>query len=929
MKKEDKKETFFVKIDKNNIKKRNEVGKYEIQLPCIGSGRLGEVLIGYLKEKDKPVNYDAPFAVRKIPNTIFCDFKDELDTEYDLLLKEKYFDAFPKLLYELAQTKNNSYLPFELFEYSSLQYQLDHKKYFPEEIICDAIWEVANHIQRFHLFNYIHRNIAPENILIKEDPKTGEFHYKLCGLHKALRISEAGNVPKIWYNQFRSPESCLGLFYGKEEDIWSLGVTIFMLATGKSPYDVDQDFIINRRAENKLKYPPETKISKNLATLIEGCLAYDPKNRFDIEDVIDSKFLSSSSASSGLKSTLNSQIAKKDSAPPKPISEGIGEEQKSAYKPSSNFSKFEGKSDEEKYYLAKEDLYTYFQYYIDKNCDKNTKLQAKKKDNLDEYENESEIYSTGAYSKVFACFRKSDGKKVIRKIVANYDNLNELDHLLIEIEILLDMKDTPFSVELYDHFIYNNNMNLILEYCNGSDLKQYMKKLPTGQNLTLDDIKLIAWDVACGLDYLHKKHNMHRDLKPDNILLKLDENGKIICAKLCDYGLGKKCKLDKFVRKLEATSNIGTSSYKAPELRDWTTLLTYHPDCKYSHKIDVYSYGIILYYMIYKNLPMRGFIAYPSKPEIPESYIDLIKECLGENPHKRPEFSELTTHQFFFTVKPSNMDKFPYNEIILIGESKDKTIQTIVLEKDSKYYTAKRTKKHMVSNKEVWSEIDSLYKLQGCKNVIKYVDHFIYGNYLYIVMMGYYADGNLKKYIKNLNYSLSFEEQAFIAYQILVGLKEIHTHNIIHRNMHYKNILIKKNNANGSVQEIVLCNFGASKALVPGNSTKSMLNVAFKSPEQTFWGKNGPVHSMKTDIWAYGMVLYYIIFGKNITSNPNFDEVTFKKHGNLPVSKEYRWKANADLYEIMKKCFTVDENDRPTAEILLREKVFDPFTKYH
>ena len=101
------------------------------------------------------------------------------------------------------------------------------------------------------------------------------------------------------------------------------------------------------------------------------------------------------------------------------------------------------------------------------------------------------------------------------------------------------------TLELIEYFIFENNIYVIMEYCNGGDLFNHVltfTKNNPGQCIPSTEINLIIANIATGLKDLHGLGIMHRDIKSRNILLIKDENGAVTDAKLCDFGLSSQAK---------------------------------------------------------------------------------------------------------------------------------------------------------------------------------------------------------------------------------------------------------------------------------------------------------------------------------------------------------------------------------------------------
>ena len=105
------------------------------------------------------------------------------------------------------------------------------------------------------------------------------------------------------------------------------------------------------------------------------------------------------------------------------------------------------------------------------------------------------------------------------------------------------------------HISTENNVYIIMEYCNGGSLENFINK---NQNIEEQTIWKILSDICKGYRVLYDLHVIHRDLKPDNILI---HNGKY---KIADFGLVRKVNHHNITQNL---STKGTPLYMAPELK--------------------------------------------------------------------------------------------------------------------------------------------------------------------------------------------------------------------------------------------------------------------------------------------------------------------------------------------------------------------------
>eukprot|EP01156_Anaeramoeba_ignava_P023382 Anaeramoba_ignava/c21502_g1_i1.p1 GENE.c21502_g1_i1~~c21502_g1_i1.p1 ORF type:complete len:465 (-),score=129.03 c21502_g1_i1:128-1522(-) len=187
---------------------------------------------------------------------------------------------------------------------------------------------------------------------------------------------------------------------------------------------------------------------------------------------------------------------------------------------------------------------------------------------------------------------------------------------------------------------------IVLEYVPRGSLSERLKKL-LEKNLRIkkDTIISYAIDIAEGMKYLHDKGVIHRDLKSGNILITNENHLKII-----DFGLAR-YKAGETDITGEMTINIGTPNWMAPEIL--------RGESDYTPKVDVYSYGLVLWEMVYREIPYKklllqvGMEEFKSKVgfdkptlKLPKKYLpeemnNLMARCWDHDPDKRPEFSEI------------------------------------------------------------------------------------------------------------------------------------------------------------------------------------------------------------------------------------------------------------------------------------------------
>lgn len=129
----------------------------------------------------------------------------------------------------------------------------------------------------------------------------------------------------------------------------------------------------------------------------------------------------------------------------------------------------------------------------------------------------------GAYGKVYKAQHKHTGQLAAAKM-CRLDEEEDLSDFMVEIDILTEFKH-PNVVELHEAFQKEHQLWLLIEYCDGGALDSVMTELE--KPLTELQIAYVCQNMCKGLQFLHKSHVIHRDLKAGNILLTMAGGVKI------------------------------------------------------------------------------------------------------------------------------------------------------------------------------------------------------------------------------------------------------------------------------------------------------------------------------------------------------------------------------------------------------------------
>ena len=261
----------------------------------------------------------------------------------------------------------------------------------------------------------------------------------------------------------------------------------------------------------------------------------------------------------------------------------------------------------------------------------------------------------------------------------------------------------PNIVEVYDVGEDNGEYYIVMEYVEGKHLKALLKKRG---KLTVPEVIDITLQITNGLSVAHDSYIIHRDIKPQNILIL--ENGMI---KITDFGIAVAMNATQLT---QTNSVMGSVHYLPPEQASGkgATLQS-----------DIYSIGILMYELLTGKLPFRGDNAVeialkhlkepmPSIrdeiPDIPQSVENIILKATAKNPKNRYSdaremhedlktcLDESRANELKITFKYPEND---YDDTKLLKTVKPEKKKEVSKEKSGEEVVAKKTKANDSQNK--------------------------------------------------------------------------------------------------------------------------------------------------------------------------------------------------------------------------------------
>jgi len=249
-------------------------GRYEI-LQLLGEGGMGAVYKAMDRELDRPVALKLIRAQLAANPSILARFKQEL------LLAHKVTHKNVVRIYDLGDADGVKFITMEFVEGEDLRGLIQEKKKFSPEDAVEIIQQVCRALEAAHGVGIIHRDLKPQNIMQDKSGRVLVMDFGLARTMEGDGMTQTGAL--VGTMEYMSPEQALAKDLDQRSDLFSLGLILYELLTGQTPYKAESAVasLIKRNQERAIPVSDhDGTIPQALSNVVSKCLERDPALRY-------------------------------------------------------------------------------------------------------------------------------------------------------------------------------------------------------------------------------------------------------------------------------------------------------------------------------------------------------------------------------------------------------------------------------------------------------------------------------------------------------------------------------------------------------------------------------------------------------------------------------------------------------------------------
>jgi eukaryotic-like serine/threonine-protein kinase len=254
----------------------SHLGRYEIV------GELGQGAMGVVYKATDPL-IDRLVAIKTITLSLAQEEREEYEARFYQEAKAAGRLSHPNIvtIFDVGRSGDIAYIAMEFLQGRELRDILNDDKLLPVDQVIDIVAQIALGLAYAHEHGIIHRDIKPSNIMVLRDGNAKITDFGIARMASAAVRTQTGMV--LGSPKYMSPEQVMGKLTDQRSDIFSLGVMLYEMLTGKPPFLGENVNAIMYQTLNAIPQPPSalnTAVPDMLNFIVAKALAKDVEHRY-------------------------------------------------------------------------------------------------------------------------------------------------------------------------------------------------------------------------------------------------------------------------------------------------------------------------------------------------------------------------------------------------------------------------------------------------------------------------------------------------------------------------------------------------------------------------------------------------------------------------------------------------------------------------